>query len=372
MPILWKDLNMKFRTGGGHSGPDNCGPQKDEKRIPAEQQPADLTNPDGIDFSGKNIPHILPQQPRQTPAPAAHQSSIPEDLAIDPDILYSACLGCVVDMKHLVKLGKPGVYAQLSSLSGRIWEGLATDSKPFLSLCANQDNVYSWEAHCVNVAMLAMLFAMNKGLARKDAEFVGVAAFLHDIGTVSFPELMASTVLTESQRHKIHEQAVEGAKLVARFTDVPEPAKTRLAETLSQIYEKFNGSGYPMKLSGSKIGLEAQLVAIADVYDAMTHDRPWRKAMNPHTALKQMIALADKEFSHDMVRLLISSLTIYPLGSVVALSTGEKGRVIAVNTSQITRPAVEILQDAKNQPVKPYVVDLASATLVHIVSDARL
>jgi|GEM_PF-5535704 len=372
MPILWKDLNMKFRTGSGHSGPDSCGPQKDDKRIPAEQKPADLPNPDGIDFSEKNIPHIPPQQNRQAPARPAHPSPIPEDLAIDPDILYSACLGCVVDMKHLVKMGKPGVYAQLSSLSGRIWEGLSVDSRPFLTLCANQDNVYSWEAHCVNVAMLSMLFAINKGLARKEAEFVGVAAFLHDIGTVSFPELMASTVVTESQRHKIHEQAVEGAKLVARFTDVPEPTRTRLAEILSQIYEKFNGSGYPMKLSGSSIGLEAQLVAIADVYDAMTHDRPWRKAMNPHTALKQMIALADKEFSHDMVRLLISSLTMYPLGSVVKLSTGETGRVTAVNTAQITRPAVEILRDSKDQPVSPYTVDLASATLIHIVSSAQL
>lgn len=372
MPIAWKNLNMKFRTGGRHSGPEEQGPRQDGKQSPANPPGTVSPNPESGDFAGRPIPHIHPQPPWHAPDRPAHTPPIPENLTIEPDILYSASLGCVVDMKHLVKMGKPGVYAQLSSLSTRIWEGLGTDRRQFLALCANQDNVYSWEAHCVNVAMLAMLFAKNKGLSQQDAEFIGVAAFLHDIGTVSFPELMASTVVSDSQRHKIHDQAVEGAKIVSGFKDVPETIRTRLAGTLSQIYEKFNGSGYPLRLSGAKIGIEAQLVALADVYDALTHDRPWRAAINPHTALKQIIALADREFSHDMVRLLIASLTMYPLGSAVKLSTGETGRVTAVDTAQITRPTVEILLDSRDQPVKPYVIDLATATLIHIVSGARL
>jgi hypothetical protein len=131
------------------------------------------------------------------------------------------------------------------------------------------------------------------------------------------------------------------------------------AHVALQHHERLDGSGYPRGLRGEEILPFARIAAVADVYDAMTADRPFRAAVPPHEAMGVVLAAAGTKLDAWYVRRLASRLAVYPQGTIVRLSSGELAVVVRQgNRSDL--PVVRVVADPALQPVQPQEHDLGA------------
>jgi hypothetical protein len=154
--------------------------------------------------------------------------------------------------------------------------------------------------HNWRVAHLAALLARTLGFEDKDIELLKQAAPLHDIGTVFIPE----QILRKPEKLSPEEFAVvkRHVELGSRLVQSSESPLLHLAQTIIENHhERFNGSGYPAGKRGSDIPLLGHLVALADVFDTLTHPQPYRPAFSKETALDYMLEVRGKTFSPDSV-----------------------------------------------------------------------
>ncbi|OYW11077.1 MAG: hypothetical protein B7Z55_19865 [Planctomycetales bacterium 12-60-4] len=119
-----------------------------------------------------------------------------------------------------------------------------------------------------------------------------------------------------------------------------------------QVHERPNGYGYPRAKSGDRIHLFARILAVADAYSALTSTRPQRPALTPYAAMECVVKMARrKDLDPEIVRALLKVLTLFPIGSYVALSDARLARVIRRNGDRYTTPIVQAVQDAEGNPI---------------------
>lgn len=153
--------------------------------------------------------------------------------------------------------------------------------------------------HGYRVGKLAALLAEDLGWDREKCHAIEMAARLHDIGKVAVPDriLHTSEALKEAERHFMCSHTVIGAELLAKSNI----SQLKLAEDIARCHhEWWNGRGYPAKLSGKRIPLPARIVAIADVFDALTHGRPYEQPWPMERALDQIRGLRGEQFDPDL------------------------------------------------------------------------
>ena len=127
-----------------------------------------------------------------------------------------------------------------------------------------------------------------------------------------------------------------------------------------QHHEKLDGTGYPRGLKGDEIHPYGKILAVADVFDALTSNRPYRKAMLPHEAMEILYGETYTHFDPKYVKTFQRSVATYPVGLTVKLNTGETGVVVHYEMGAPNRPTVRVLNDPTGDSVdKPYEIDLA-------------
>ncbi|MDT8286166.1 MAG: HD domain-containing protein, partial [Elusimicrobiales bacterium] len=221
--------------------------------------------------------------------------------------------------------------------------------------------------HTANTAIIAQAAGLALGLGAEDLRLLAFGALAHDAGMTEFEEMVSrdvKLVSSELDRLRLHPEL--GADKLDRLLDIDYKDKERLKRIISQTHERADGAGYPAGLGAEAIDPLAQIIAAADVYEALTHPRSWRGPMDPHAAMKEMIDKYAQAFGQRAVRGLVSALTVYPPNSFVRLSTGETARVIMVNRRSLTRPAVEVLLDADLAEMTPQEIDLAEHPLTAV------
>lgn len=195
--------------------------------------------------------------------------------------------------------------------------------------------------HSVNVAILAALIGIQMDVKGHKLRNLTVGAILHDLGKSSIPLniLNKPSGLTEEEFKIIKGHPVLGEEIL-KFYNVPD-------EVLSIVrhhHERWNGEGYPDGLRQREIALNAQIVAVADVFDALVADRPYRKGLPPYHALEIIIG-SGNDFNPDIVKSFNQCLTLYPQDSIVTLNTGEIGSVVGIHQNHPSRPLIRILYD---------------------------
>ena len=230
--------------------------------------------------------------------------------------------------------------------------------------------------HCVNVATLVLAVAFADGMDQGTCEMLAKAALLHDIGKTKVP----LEILNKPGRFEPHELAemrkhtLYGEEILVDMGSITE----EMMFIATQHHEMWDGSGYPHKLSGQQIHRFGQMTAIADVYDALTAARVYKPALPPHFALSRIYGNRDKEFSADIVDLFIKSLGLYPVGSLILLSTEEVAIVYEPNPLNTKKPKVGIIRTkyGKERHV-PVIIDLAdpnpqeNRTIVQVLDPAK-
>ncbi len=217
--------------------------------------------------------------------------------------------------------------------------------------------------HCINVCVLASLLAAQTGLDKESTKKIGLAGLFHDIGKANIPDtiLNKKDKLTDKEFEVMKTHPELGIKHV-NYIGLPE-------EILSGIldhHEKINGKGYPRGLKGDEISQTARIISIVDVYDALTSRRVYKDPMLPHQALSLMYSMRGEEFDETMLEHFIRSQGIYPVGSVVELSSGWRGIVVQINPERPLFPKVALVRTPLGQNVYGDTIDLAKQSQVKI------
>lgn len=223
------------------------------------------------------------------------------------------------------------------------------------------------KAHSANVMLLALAMGNSLGLDRQELKLLGFCALAHDIGMIEYADLYRKEArLTEEEFSAITLHTESGVAKLDRIVDLDYKVKDRAKRIIYQTHERIDGSGYPDRLSSESIDPLAQLIGIADVFEAMTHPRAWRESVDSPDVVRELIEKEGRGFTAKAVKALISAVSIYPPGSLVMLSTGEIASVLKVNRGSLTRPLVEVLLDAEFAQAAPQVIDLLEHPLTSV------
>lgn len=197
--------------------------------------------------------------------------------------------------------------------------------------------------HCINVAVLSLVLGIEMKLNKRELKNLCLGAMLHDIGKTIIPKeiLLKKGKLTKEEFEIIKEHAAKGYEYLKSSIDIPGTARI----ITLQHHEKVDGSGYPQGLSDNEINKLSKIVAIADVYDALTSDRPYRQAMSPNEALEYIYANGGSHFDFEMVKTFSSKIIPYPVGTLVKLSNGEIAVVEDIMPNFPLRPKVRIISN---------------------------
>ncbi|PKM77220.1 MAG: HD-GYP domain-containing protein [Firmicutes bacterium HGW-Firmicutes-15] len=219
--------------------------------------------------------------------------------------------------------------------------------------------------HSVNVCVLALMLGISKGYNRAQLQKLGLGALLHDIGKVTIPIeiLNKPSVLNSEERTIIMSHTWEGFNMIKSSGQV----SLLSAHVALQHHEHIDGNGYPRKIRGDSIHEFAQITTVADIYDALVSDRPYRTGFSNHEALDIIEKGEGTQISASLVELLRVHVKICPVGTVVLLSTGDTALVTGENTADPKKPRVKLLFD-QNQKANTlhHMVDLASYETVSI------
>ena len=209
-----------------------------------------------------------------------------------------------------------------------------------LDMRTYQDYIY---AHSVNTCVLSVLIAVNLDYPEGKLTDLALGTMLHDVGMMMLPDalLMKMGNLTPEESKQVQQHPEDGFNILRTVREIP----ITVAHIAYQHHERVDGKGYPRNLTADKILEVAKVAAVADTFDALVSDRPYRKGMVPHEAYEVMMALADSYVDRDILHLFLTHVAIYPVGAVVQLDNGQHGVVTKVLPRLQTRPQVRLLTD---------------------------
>ncbi|MGE5495247.1 MAG: HD-GYP domain-containing protein [Burkholderiales bacterium] len=214
------------------------------------------------------------------------------------------------------------------------------------------DYTYS---HSLNVTVISAVIGTALNMSRSALNELAMGAIIHDVGKmfISKDILNKSGKLTPEEFEVIKKHSELGYKYLCDYFDISE--NSRIASL--QHHEKYDGSGYPNGISGEEIHKYSRIVCLADVYDALMSDRPYRKAMPPSEVIEYIMGGYNTMFDPEVVSALTRKIAPYPVGTCIRLSTGEIGIVVQNNEWASLRPVVKLI--VKGKPTDRY-IDLSN------------
>jgi len=314
-------------------------------------------------------PGSAPVEPAKEPSSVKISSALSKELEkiseASTSQLYAELLAKV---KHLYKddvKKEPDLIQNINPLMEKVIDALRAGSTEMLQACLKDypsvDEFLYY--HVVNVCIASVAMGINLGFERHQLLELGAAAFVHDIGTKTIEVGKPSEIFTASDHEKMHRHPDEGATILS---NIDPGLNQRILDAVRQEHERADGSGYPQGLVSGEINEYATVIGLADVYEAMMHQRPYR---DKYTSLETIrIILKNKKiFSRHSTKALIEIFGIFPVDTLVQLNTKEIGVVVKANPESISRPIIDILIDSYGKELKqPKRVNMAENPVIYI------
>jgi len=209
-------------------------------------------------------------------------------------------------------------------------------------------------AHSLNVSIICMKILLDMNKDDLEMLAIGVAGLVHDVGMVNVMNLVAEKrKLSANEYALVKEHVIRGYELVKNMDGLGAATKKFILPIIRYHHERFNGKGYPEGLKGEGIPFYSRIMGLVDIFEALSHTRPYRAATSPAIALQKIIRLESEGwFDYNILRQFIESFSFYPIGSKVKLNTDEVALVVGVNKGQPTRPYIKIIDGPNKGALK--------------------
>ncbi|BAP77268.1 metal dependent phosphohydrolase [Pseudomonas sp. MT-1] len=263
----------------------------------------------------------------------------------------------ITELFNEARLGNAINVESCLPLVAEISDSLARNSSALIGLARLKHKDEYTYMHSVAVCALMVSLARQLGLSEDLVREAGLAGLLHDVGKMAMPVevLNKPGSLTDAEFAVMRSHPERGHALLLAAGSIPASA----LDVCLHHHEKSDGSGYPYRLQGEAISLFARMGAVCDVYDAITSNRPYKKAWNPAESLARM-AQWTGHFDTQVFHAFVRSVGIYPLGSLVRLESGRLGVVIDQHPEKLTEPLVRVFFSAKAKaPIQQLDLDLS-------------
>jgi len=287
------------------------------------------------------------------------RKEIVEDLNIErAEVIYNQGILLLRELFENVKLGKL-VFPQGLIEVLRFFKDNLKEKGEILFFIFEETPKYYLIAHSLNTAILSMKMLLDLGKDELEMIAVGIAAFVHDVGMVNLMNLInRKGKLTDQEYLKVREHSIRGYELVRNMEGLGEATKKFILPIVRSHHERFNGKGYPDGLKGKEIPFYTRIFAIVDIFEALSHSRPYREALVPSVAVQRLIKLeGDGWFDYEILKTFIDTFSFYPIGSKVRLNTDEVAIVFKVNKGQPTRPWIKIIEGENKGSIKNLLTD---------------
>jgi HD-GYP domain-containing protein (c-di-GMP phosphodiesterase class II) len=295
-------------------------------------------------------------------------------LSKEPGTINSAKASLIYDEAYLKAkelyrpdLGEASPYKlDAGKAVGEIIDALNIGNRELIKLslqdyASPEEHLYG---HAVNLCILVLDLGLGLGLEGQSLSDLGIAGLLHDIGEVKYLDLINKNAkLSKDEYDRVKEHPQRSAEILSKF---PQEISAIIIEAVKQEHERLDGSGYPLGLKDNGIIEYARVISLADVYEAMTHQRPYRSRYTSQEAIKSILNNKNA-FDCSIIKVLIERIGIFPAGTFVRLNTKEVALVVKDNPKMPLRPLVSVILDANGKKLdQPRQMDLAVHSVIYI------
>ncbi len=272
----------------------------------------------------------------------------PDDLVLAQTALYDSSADAISQALSGVLNSEKIDHIGLKSSLGNIMENLSSQRKDLLKLATLKRYDAETYTHMLNVSIFSMYFASRLGFEMNDILNIGVAAMYHDIGKMSISRkiLRKPSQLSPQEFGQIKSHTLLGAEIMLRYVDT---LGILPVVVCFEHHLKYDTSGYPRLTFLRKQHVASLIVAICDVYDALSQRRGYKQDYSPDVVYNIMNKDRGSAFDPQLLDKFFKVMGLWPVGSVVELNDGSIALVRQQNEADIRRPQVEIVSPQEHR-----------------------
>ncbi|UCH12898.1 MAG: HD domain-containing protein [Candidatus Omnitrophota bacterium] len=220
--------------------------------------------------------------------------------------------------------------------------------------------------HSLNTCLLSIKIGIWLNLNKSDLMNIALGGLLHDLGLVSVEDIISlPRKLKHKELQKIRQHPVVSARMLEKVKDITED----VINAVRGHHKRLTDKDFTKELNSERLQKMAQIIGLADVYEAITHPRSYREPKLPHEAVKELVEVESGKFQANIIKSLIGNIGIYPIGSWVRLTDGEIGIVASINKGYPLRPWINLIFEANgNKLTDIKSIDLLTKPHLHIES----
>lgn len=231
-----------------------------------------------------------------------------------------------------------------------------------------EEDVYYLPYHITNVLLLSCFLGIKMGFNKSKMRVLGLACLFYDTGMDVFREIVSQPrMLSQKELNLIKKHISYSLQVMEKINNIDDIVK----DTIATHHERADGGGYPKGLRAVKINPYAKVIGLIDTYEAIIHNRPYRNGMHPHNAIKSLLNTAKNSFDYGAIKSFIDAMSIYPIGTLVKLDSGETARIIGAKSGSPLRPTVMIVRGPDGKALtERKVLDLSLPDTPSIIDSA--
>ncbi|TGG95749.1 HD-GYP domain-containing protein [Natronospirillum operosum] len=330
-------------TERGLDGPEARQPTAEElAAVRGETATEGFANTSGVEVRPEAEPEAVIARQQEQSGVAAPSVTLATE-RVQAGEVHSRGLQLVDSVMERVRAGETIDISEVDDVADSIMGSLFRNENGFACLARIREKDAYLLEHSLNVGVLLGLLGKSLHYDQDVIRKLIAGGMLHDIGKILVPDAILNKPgkLDPEEWEEMKRHVDYGYEYLRSLGDI-DPIVLCICR---QHHERLNGAGYPLGLDSTELDHYARMAAVCDVYDAITADRVYHKGVSPAVAMRRLVDLTEHDLDKEMVYQLIRCLSIYPVGSVVALKSGRIGVVVSSNRIKQKSPVVRLMYD---------------------------